>query len=123
MKNKSYEKLKEKYIYYVRESHRDIDYANPKEVRAHNRAMDNTTKTAIEISNLYPDKIMDFAMLLDCDEQKIRIPTAVSLVRSMNAPDEIVKKAILTIENELPKMDRGDQLGFAVFLNNWYRNQ
>ncbi len=123
MKNKSYEKLKEKFIYYVRESHRDIDYANPKEVRAHNRAMDNTTKIAIEISNLYPDKIIDFAMLLDCDEQKIRIPTAVSLVKFMNAPDEIVKKAILTIENELPKMDRGNQLGFTVFLNNWYRNQ
>lgn len=82
----SYETLYKRFIDGV-EKTKNIDYLDRHSIKKNNSGVDQYRKAAKQIGELYPDRIEDFAILLDSDDIKLKICCAICLVELMNAPE------------------------------------
>ncbi len=64
----------------------------------------------------YPEKSEDFALLMDDLNPNIRIPTAAFILEYVHSSMQQKKKAIATIKEMMPYMNRVDQCGFSILL-------
>ena len=72
---------------------RDIDYGKKLDVRRNNRGVDMYRDAAKQIGTLYPERIPDFAVLLDHEQDDVRIACAVSVLTLMAASPPYTAKA------------------------------
>ena len=81
--------MKKDYDYYLTcwfagvRAHIDIEYDKPASVRKANRGTDKYRKAAQNIGLLFPEKIENFADLMNHKEEEIRVCAAVSIVELM----------------------------------------
>jgi len=72
---------------------RDIDYGEKRDVRRNNRGVDMYRDAAKQIGIRYPERIPDFAVLLDHEQEDVRIACAVSVLTLMAASPPYTAKA------------------------------
>ena len=65
------------------EMQRTVDYGDPKSVRTFNRGSDVFRKAAKDIGDGYPERVKDFAELMDSKDDHIRLYAAISLAEYM----------------------------------------
>ncbi|MBO5511567.1 MAG: hypothetical protein J6B24_07535 [Clostridia bacterium] len=80
------------------EMQRTVDYGDPKSVRRFNRGSDVFRKAAKDIGNGYPERVKDFAELMDSEDKHIRLYAAISVAEYMphTVAQLSVVKAIIT---------------------------
>jgi len=116
MKKPSFDRLLERFINGV-EKTVNVDYAKAGSVRRNNRGVDQYRKAAKEIDELYPERLDEFAQLLNDPSLRIRICCAVCLVDLTRCSSETYEKAILTVEEYVKSDDCTSKLGFGVWLS------
>ena len=75
----------------------NIDYGDKKAVNKNNYGVKMYRKAASMIGKLYPDRVADFAVLLENDDYDIRVASAVSILSLMNTEDVYKEKALKII--------------------------
>ena len=70
------------------EKTKNIDYADKNSVKRNNQGVDEYRKAAKQFSELYPEQIEDFAILLKSDDIKTRQCAAICMVELMNCSVE-----------------------------------
>ena len=88
----TYENLFEKFLVGV-EKTKNVDYLDRNSIRENNMGVDQYRKAAKKISELYPERVEDFASLLDSNDTKERICCAVCVLEFMSFSKEIYEKA------------------------------
>ena len=80
------------------EMQRTVDYGDPKSVRTFNRGSDVFRKAAKDIGDGYPERVKDFAELMNSKDDHIRLYAAISLAEYMphTVAQLSVIKAIIT---------------------------
>lgn len=116
MKEVSFEQLLEQFIDGV-EKTMNIDYAKASSVRRNNRGVDQYRKAAKDIDELYPERLDEFAQLLNAPSLKIRICCAVCLAGLTRCRRETYDKAIFTVEEYVKSDECTEKLGFGVWLS------
>ena len=82
MRTPSYETLLKRFLAGV-EKTKHMDYSDMKTVRANNRGVDQYRKAATQIGELYPERIDDFASMLNSDDFILKRCVAVCMVELM----------------------------------------
>ena len=78
----------------------DVKYEDPKSVRRNNRGVDKYRAAAKTIADTFPDRIIDFAELLDHPKEELRYVCALCLIEIISVSDETIKgKAISVIRD------------------------
>ena len=78
----------------------DVKYEDPKSVRRNNRGVDKYRAAAKTIADTFPDRIADFAELLDDPKEEMRYVCALCLIEIMSVSDETIEgKAISVIRD------------------------
>ena len=90
---KSYKYYYERYLLGVSFT-RNVDYGDQKAVNRNNYGVKVYRKAASMIGKHYPERIGDFANLLNDDDYSLRITCAVSILSLMNAEDAYKEKAL-----------------------------
>ena len=114
--------MKRSFEYYLNEFLKGIswqegvDYGNPLSVRKYNRGTDTYRKAAKNIYQNHPERIDDFAVLLDSDNNNIRLCCAVCLVEICHCSGPLYKKCISIVKEEL---NGWQELGWKMWLNKW----
>lgn len=93
-----------------------IDYASKTSVRQNNRAVDEYRKAAYMIGKEFPEKMDDFARLLENDNAEVRICCAVCIVELMPADPTTKTKAIQQIKVELEAGNATPEYGWELWL-------
>ena len=81
--------MEKRYEYYLERWHegvemqRTVDYGDPKSVRRFNRGSDIFRKAAKDIGNGYPERVKEFAELMDSEDKHIRLYAAISIAEYM----------------------------------------
>ena len=75
---------------------RNVSYGSRKDVQRNNRGIEKYRDAAKCIGKYYPEKITEFAALLDDGNKDIRVACAVSVLTLMNA-DALSKEKALSI--------------------------
>ena len=78
---------------------KDIDYRDKKSVRKNNQGVDMYRNAAASIGKYYPEKIPEFAIMLEDDDQDLRIVCAVSILELMEADQSLSEKALNIIRD------------------------
>lgn len=73
---------------------RDVNFESKKDIRRNNRGVDQYRDAAMCISQYFPERVSDFALLLDNDQQDIRVACAVSILSFMKAERITSEKAV-----------------------------
>lgn len=77
-----------------------VKYEDPKSVRRNNRGVDKYKAAAKTIADTFPDKIINFAELLDHPEGEIRYVCALCLIEIMSVADENIKSKAISVIRE-----------------------
>ena len=75
----------------------DVKYEDPKSVRQNNRGVDKYREAAKTIADTFPDRIIDFAELLDHPKEEIRYVCALCLIEIMSVSDETIKEKAISV--------------------------
>ena len=95
---------------------KDVDYGDKASVRKNNRGVDQYRKAAVTIREKYPDRIPEFALLLDHEDHKVQVACAVSLVELMNAASPHREKALDIIRAVARDGDPLERMGWGEWL-------
>jgi hypothetical protein len=85
-------------------------------VIAHNRATDKYRNAAYMIGHVFPEKINDFAELLQSDHICVRLSCAVCIVELMPADSALKTKAIQQVKAEIEKGTASPEYGWILWL-------
>ena len=75
----------------------DVKYEDPKSVRRNNRGVDKYRAAAKTIADTLPDRIIDFAELLDYPKEEIRYVCALCLIEIMSVSDETIEEKAISV--------------------------
>ena len=96
MRSLKYERFFQKFIDGVTATI-DVKYEDPKSVRKNNRGVDKYRAAAKTIADTFPDRIIEFAELLDHPEEEIRYVCALCLIEIMLVSDEDIKEKAISV--------------------------
>ena len=98
----------------------DVDYANPASVRKSNRGVDFYRKSVALIDKHYPERIGEFAGLMESNLPKVSICCAVSLLDlTEHYTQSHEKRALEVITDTIKRSDSAEKYGWEVWLKNW----
>ena len=92
----SYETLIKRFVVGV-EKTKNIDYLDRASIRRNNAGVDQYRKAAKQIGEVYPERVEDFAILLNSDDLRLRKCCAICMVELMNCSDEQYDRAYSTV--------------------------
>ena len=96
MRSPKYERVFQKFIDGVIATI-DVKYEDPKSVRKNNRGVDQYRAAAKTIADTFPDRIIEFAELLDHPEKEIRYVCALCLIEIMLVSNEDIKEKAISV--------------------------
>ena len=101
----------------------DIDYKNKSSVKKANFCVDRYRKAAYNIGKNYPDRISDFANLLNDNNEKIRVIAAICLIELMPHTKEHLLVAKEIIHKYMTRCDEVTYMGLKWWLQqSWADN-
>jgi len=116
---KSFEKYIEQFLSGVAAT-ADVDYSNPASVRKSNKGVELYRKSASHIDKYYPDRLDDFASLMQSELPKVSICCAVSLLDlTEHYTEEQEMRALEIITNTMNKSNNAEKYGWSVWLKIW----
>ncbi len=96
---------------------KNIQYDDRESVNRNNRGVVMYRKAATSIGKYYPDRIGEFASLLNHEDRDTRIACAVCIGELMNADSETRNRALRIIREVAQNGNPIERFGFGVWLN------
>ena len=115
---KSFEEYIEQFLNGVADTV-DVDYSNPTSVKKNNKGVELYRKTAALIDNHYPERLNDFANLMQSGLPKVSICCAVSVLELTHYTKEQELIALEIIKDTMKKSDAAEKFGWSVWMENW----
>ena len=93
-----------------------VDYSKPAQVRENNKGTDLYRSSAKRINRYYPDRIKDFANLLNSDSPKVRLCCAVCLIELCDITEDLCQKALLVVQEKIDTGTSFDRRVWSIWL-------
>mgnify|MGYP002579345539 CR=1 FL=1 len=94
----------------------NVDYSKPAQVRENNKGTDMYRLSAKRINRYYPDRIKDFANLLNSDKPKVRLCCAVCLIELCDISQDLCQKALLIIQEKIDNGTSFDRFVWSTWI-------
>jgi hypothetical protein len=101
----------------------DVNYSNPSSVRKNNKGVELYRKTASFIDKYYPERLNDFAKLMQSDLPEVSVCCAVSVLTLTHYTKEQELIALEIIKDGMKKSDAAEKFGWSVWLEDWEKGK
>ena len=97
----------------------NVDYGKPSSVRKSNRGVELYRKSTALIDKHYPERLGDFAELMESELPKVSLCCVVALLDlTEHYTKEQEKRALEIITDTMNKSDEAEKYGWSVWLKN-----
>ena len=96
-----------------------IDYSSFASIMRNNKGVDLYRKAAVLIDKYYPDRLNDFANLMQNNLPKVNVCCAVSVLELTHYTKEQEIIALKIIKDTMKKSNDAEKFAWSLWLENW----